>query len=187
MPIRPWRKVSESVVVENPWWAYRRDAVEMPNGRPGEYHYVHTEGSAMVVPVLASGRLLMVRQYRHLASRESLEFPGGGVKHGATPEDTARSELAEEVGQAAGELVPVGRFNPFNGVTDEMCHVFLARGLVPAAGARPDETEELEVESVAPEDLEARILAGEVWDGMTIAAWHLARPALATGIPGGPR
>ena len=183
MAIRPWRKVAESSVVRNPWWTYRRDAVELPGGRPGEYHYVHTEGSAMVVPVAEDGRLVMVRQWRYLASRESLEFPGGGVKGGASPEEAARAELAEETGQAAHELMPAGRFNPYNGVTDEMCEVFVARGLHPAEGVKPDETEELEVELVSPADLEARIRTGEVWDGQSIVAWHLAR-ALVEGGPG---
>jgi ADP-ribose pyrophosphatase len=132
----------------------------------------------MVVPVGATCELLMVRQYRHLAGRESLEFPGGGVKAGTTPEAAARSELAEEAGRGATELRLVGRFNPFNGVTDEMCHVYVATGLRPVGEPRPDETEELEGESVRPAELEARIRAGEVWDGMTIAAWHLARASI---------
>ena len=178
MSLRPWRKLSETVVFENPWWSYRLDRVELPSGKPGEYHYVHTEGSAMVVPLAATGELLMVRQYRHLAGRESLEFPGGGVKAGTTPEDAARSELAEEAGQGAAELRLVGRFNPFNGVTDEMCHVYVARGLRPVGDSRPDETEEIELEWIAPAEIEARIRSGEVWDGMTIAAWHLARTSL---------
>jgi 8-oxo-dGTP pyrophosphatase MutT (NUDIX family) len=178
MSLRPWRKVSESVVFTNPWWSYRLDRVELPSGRSGEYHYVHTEGSAMVVPLTASGDLVMVRQFRHLAGRDSLEFPGGGVKGGASHEEAAVAELAEEAGLAAAQLRLVGRFNPFNGVTDEMCHVFVATGLRPSGGSVPDETEELELETVGPGELEGRIRSGEIWDGMTIAAWHLARAAL---------
>jgi ADP-ribose pyrophosphatase len=175
MVLRPWRKISESVVFTNPWWSYRLDRIELPSGKPGEYHYLHTEGSAMVVPITASGDLIMVRQFRYLVGRESLEFPGGGVKPGTTHAQAARDELAEETGLAAAELRRVGGFNPFNGVTDEMCHVFVARGLEPARELTPDETEEIETVCVAPEELDARIRSGEVWDGMTIAAWFLAR------------
>jgi len=54
----------------------------------------------------------------------------------------------------------------------------VARGLRPVGDSRPDETEEIELEWIAPAEIEARIRSGEVWDGMTIAAWHLARTSL---------
>src|SRR3989304_4874977 len=52
MPLKPWKKLSESVVFRNPYWTYKRDAFELPSGKPGDYHYVHTDGSSMVVPSL---------------------------------------------------------------------------------------------------------------------------------------
>jgi ADP-ribose pyrophosphatase len=177
MALRRWRRLSGEVVARNPWWTYRLDRCELPSGAPGEYHFVHTPGSAMVVPVEADGRVLLVNQYRYLLDRESLEFPGGGVKEGSTHEAAARAELAEEVGRTAATLEPVGTFNPFNGVTDEMCRVFLARGLRPVEAA-PDETEEFEVLALAPAEIDARIRSGEIWDGMTLAAWCLARGLL---------
>jgi 8-oxo-dGTP pyrophosphatase MutT (NUDIX family) len=179
MPLGRWRKVSESVVFRNPWWTYRLDRFEMPSGGQGEYHYVHTNGSAMVVPIADTGELLLVNQYRYLAERESLEFPCGGVKDGATHEQTARAELAEETGHGASQLDLVGRFNPYSGMTDEMCHVYIARGLYPTQGAEPDETEELELRALSADEVAARIHGGDIWDGMTIAAWHLVTSRLA--------
>ena len=176
MAIGRWKKLSSERRFRNPWWSYQLDRFALPTGREGEYHYVHTEGSAMVVPVADDGRLLLVNQYRFLLDRESIEFPGGGVKPGQTPEEAARAELAEEAGVTARELVFLGRFNPYNGVTDELCHLYVARGLVPDPHARPDETEELELAPMTPAELDARIAAGEIWDGMTLAAWCWARP-----------
>jgi len=175
MPLPRWKRLSSEVRFQNAWWTYRLDRFVLPTGTEGEYHHVHTEGSAMVVPVADDGRLLLVNQYRFLLDRESLEFPGGGVKPGQRPEDAARAELSEEAGVAARELVHVGRFNPYNGVTDEMCDLYVARGLVPDPHARPEETETLEVEPLEVADFEARLAAGEIWDGMTLAAWCLAR------------
>jgi hypothetical protein len=40
----------------------------------------------------------------------------------------------------------------------------------------PDETEEFERIALTPEELEARIISGVIWDGMTIAAWTIAKP-----------
>ena len=47
MPLKPWKKLSESIVFRNPYWTYKRDAFELPTGKPGEYHYVHTNGYSM--------------------------------------------------------------------------------------------------------------------------------------------
>jgi ADP-ribose pyrophosphatase len=181
MPLRPWKKLSEAVMSKNPWWTYKRDACQLPTGTNGEYHYAHTNGSAMIIPLLADGRLLMVRQYRYLGARESLEFPGGSVKDGATSDETARHELVEETGYTASRLVLVGTFNPCNGLTDETCHVYLAWDLQ-YAGSRPDDTEEFEVLSLSPQDMEAKICCGAIWDGMTLAAWQLVQAKNPLGL-----
>jgi ADP-ribose pyrophosphatase len=174
MALGVWRRLRSSVASKNPWWTYMLDHFELPSGTRGEYHYVHTNGSSMVIPVLPDGRLLLVNQYRYLAGRESLEFPCGSVKDGSTYDRTAWEELAEETGYSAGTLLQAGEFNPYNGVTDEMCRVYVARDLS-FVGEAPEETEEFEQVQLSPEELDARIRSGDVWDGMTIAGWAIAR------------
>ena len=74
------------------------------------------------------------------------------------------------------ELVPLGTFNPWNGVTDEICHVFLADPVRPdTSGARPDATEAFIIHRLTHADFEANIAAGRIWDGMTLAAYTLYR------------
>jgi len=177
MPLKTWKKLSESVVFKNPWWTYKRDAFELPSGEPGEYHYVHTNGSSMVLPIMEDGTILLVNQYRYLLNRESLEFPCGSVKEGFTHEETARQELVEETGCSAKILTRVGDLNPFNGVTIEMCRVYVASRLH-YVGGTPDETEEFEIVRAASAEIDARIGAGLIWDGMTIAAWAIAKSRL---------
>jgi ADP-ribose pyrophosphatase len=183
MALKAWKKLSEKVLFRNPWWTYKRDEFELPSGKRGEYHYVHSNGSSMVVPVMEDGTLLLVNQYRYLLGRESLEFPCGGVKDGATYDETARDELAEETGYAAGSLAPAGEFNPFNGATDEMCRVYVARDLR-FVGGTPDETEEFETVRATPDEIESLIARGLIWDGMTMAAWTIARPVLSLPVRG---
>ncbi|HVN47743.1 MAG TPA: NUDIX hydrolase [Bacteroidota bacterium] len=174
MSLHKWKKLSQTLVVKNPWWEYRKDETQLPNGSPGVYHYVHTNGASMIVPVLDDGRLMAVKQYRYLNERESLEFPCGGVKDGQTFEQTAVQELQEEAGFLSGDLTLVGTFNPYNGVTDEFCNVYLARALT-SVPPKPDETEEFERLILLPEQIDDKISQGEIWDGMTIVAWALAK------------
>jgi ADP-ribose pyrophosphatase len=174
MPLKPWKRVSESVVFKNPWWTYKKDAFELPSGKRGEYHYVHTNGSSMVVPILEDGMVLLVNQYRYLLHRESLEFPCGSVRNGSTHDETAQHELVEETGYSAKILSTVGEFNPYNGVTSEMCRIYVASHLH-YVGGTPDETEEFEIVRMAPAEIDERITSGLIWDGMTIAAWTIAK------------
>ncbi len=177
MALQRWSRLSRSVKFRNPWWTYCLDTYRLASGKGGDYHFVHTEGSSMVVPVHDDGRVLLVNQYRYLADRESLEFPCGSVKPGATYEQTARQELAEETGYSAHVLLQAGEFNPYNGVTDEMCRVYIARRLQ-FVGGKPDETEEFELVPLPAEELDAKIRSGMIWDGMTIAAWGIVQNRL---------
>ena len=84
------------------------------------------------------------------------------------------NELEEEAGFIAHDWKMAGEFNPYNGVTDELCRVFIAKNLV-AVQSKPDETEEFETLTLKPDEIDARIASGAIWDGMTIAAWMKVR------------
>ncbi len=178
MPLSKWRKLSQKELFKNPWWVYRQDTFLLPSGEASEYFYVHTNGSSIIIPVLDDGRIVMVRQYRYLCDEESLEFPCGGVKAGSDHLSTATAELEEEAGYKAAELVQAGQFNPFNGITNEICRVYVARGLT-QIGTKPEVTEEFEYLMLKPSEIDDRVGSGEIWDGMSIAAWSIGRSKVA--------
>jgi ADP-ribose pyrophosphatase len=174
MELKPWKKLTSEVKFKNPWWTYVKDKYLLPSGKEGEYHYVHTGGSVFIIPVLDDGSLLMNKQYRYLNERFSLEFPGGGVKVGENHDEIAKKELIEETGYD-GELEKVGIFNPFCGVTNEYCHVYIARNLKPSDKEKPDESEEFLIQNISINKLEEMIYSNEIFSGMTMASWALAR------------
>ncbi len=169
-----WKSLSSAVVHKNPWWTYKIDKYQIPGGIAGEYHFVLTEGSSLVVPVLDDGKLVLVNQYRYLCERESVEFPCGGVKPGKSYEDMANRELEEEAGYRSNQLERVAEFNPYNGVTDEFCAVFIGRKLMKTT-PKPEATEEFEIVTCSPAELDDLIRRGRIWDGMTLAAWSLVK------------
>jgi ADP-ribose pyrophosphatase len=179
MELRPWKKISSEVKFKNPWWTYIVDKYLLPSGREGDYHYVQTGGSVFIIPVFDDGNLLMIKQYRYLNERFSLEFPGGGVKPGENPDEIARKELIEETGYS-GELEKVGIFNPFCGVTNEYCHVYIARNLKPSEEEKPDDSEEFLVQKISVNELEELIYTNEIFSGMTMASWALAEEKFKT-------
>lgn len=169
--LKKLKKISGETKFSNPWWNYNIDNYFMPNGEKGVYHYVDSRGSTMVIPKYGD-KFLLTAQYRYLNSKVSLEFPGGGIQPGIQPDANAGKELREETGYKAGELLLLGSFNPFKGVTNEICHVYLAGELSPC-GNKPDDSEEFEIYLMTENDIIDKINKGEIWDGMTISAWSL--------------
>jgi ADP-ribose pyrophosphatase len=172
--IKKLRTISSEIKISNPYWQYGFDTYELPNGKTGEYHYVSTTGSTMIIPRKSNGDFIMGRQYRYLNDRVSYEFPGGGIKKGLEPLENAREELLEEAGVKSADLKEIGRFNPYNGVTNEICYVFLAEALE-ESGAEPEESEQIEIVSLSEADIEGLIRSGEFWDGMSLASWLIYR------------
>ncbi len=173
MSLKKLETLSTKLLLKNPYWEYKLDNYTLPGGQTGEYHYVHTPGAAMVIPVHDDGTLVLVKQFRYLWKKESVEFACGGVKGGDFLA-TAKNELAEEAQLAAAEWRQVGEFNPFNGATDEICKVYLATGLSEATRER-DASEEFEVLRMSVSEFEELAGKGTIWDGMTLAGWMLAR------------
>ena len=167
-----FKTLSHYTKYSNNWWDYIVENYIMPNGQIGEYHYVHTNGSTFVIPHLHSDTFIMVNQYRYLNKKNSTEFPGGGLKKGITFEQNAIEELQEESGYASKKIEYIGEFNPYNGVTDEICKVYYATDLSKSF-AKPDESEKIDCIEIKFNEINDKIYKGEIWDGMTLAAWSI--------------
>lgn len=177
MLLNKWKKISTEILSENPWWSYRADEYLLPDGKKGKYYYAHTFGSSFIVPVTPENKIIMVNQYRYLNDRFSIEFPGGGIKENQDPLFIARKELIEETGYD-GELEKIGIFNPFNGVTNEICHVYTAKKIFKSSAYIKDAEEEFTILELTVDEVEEKFRTNEIYDGMSMAAWVLARPYL---------
>jgi ADP-ribose pyrophosphatase len=166
------RRIFEGRVVK-----LRVDTVELADGREATREIVEHDAVVAVVPLIGED-VLLVRQYRLPVGEMMLEVPAGGVDGGETPEEAARRELAEECGQRAGRLEPLGGFYVSPGFCDEFIHVFLATELAPVA-AQPDEDESLEVVRATLAEALRLVEAGEIRDAKSIIgltrAWESVR------------
>jgi 8-oxo-dGTP pyrophosphatase MutT (NUDIX family) len=184
-PHHDFRTVSSTDVHVGRIVAVRRDEVLMPGGGTGAREIVEHRGAVAIAALDADDRLMMIYQYRHPVGRRLWEIPAGLLDHaGEDPLQTARRELAEEVGLAAADWSLLIDVLSSPGASDESIRVYLARGLSdvgrPDLGA-DDEEADLDVHWVALPDAVAMVFDGTVVDSSTVAA-VLAVQAVRTGV-----
>lgn len=140
-----------------------------------DFHYIHTPGGVFVVPITRDGKVVMIKQPRHLPHRIMLEFPGGGIKPGQTPAQAARAEVKEETGYTVEKLVPLGRVASWVGVSDEISYLYL--GYVGERGkTEHDPLEEgIEVLVRDKKEIDALMQGSLMWDAQSVSAWFMAR------------
>jgi 8-oxo-dGTP pyrophosphatase MutT (NUDIX family) len=142
------------------------------NGREYDLDFVRHPGAAAVVAVDGSGRVCLVRQYRHGVEDFLWEIPAGKLDPGEAPQACAVRELAEETGVQARRWTSLGQFLPAPGIFTEVIHLYLARDLTVGAPA-PDADEELEIQWLPIEEAAGMVLRGEWSDGKTgLALWR---------------
>ena len=177
-----FKKITSEIIHENPWWHYKHDTYSLPNDEVGHYYYGEKAGGVIIIPMWNDGRLVLVRQYRYLHDKFSVEFPRGGVEEDEPILQAAERELLEETGLESSEFIKVGTYEPSSGLFRDAMHVFVATTLSKGSPTLVDVTEEFEILERRPDEFEDMVRRGEIWDGETLAAWALARNnVLATG------
>jgi 8-oxo-dGTP pyrophosphatase MutT (NUDIX family) len=117
-------------------------------------------------------RLYLVRQPREAVGEPALlELPAGKLdEEGEEPLDTAKRELAEEIGKGARSWERLTSFYTSPGFADEECHVYLATDLYDE-DVEPDASERIERVDVPVSDLDdviascrdSKTLVGLLW------------------------
>jgi 8-oxo-dGDP phosphatase len=134
-------------------------------------------GAVIVLAVDDRRRAYCLWQYRHPAQRRFVELPAGLLDaEGESPEATARRELREEAGLEAEEWTLLGSTWASPGISAEVMHFFLARGLRDVVDEFERTHEEADMSGgwVPLDDLRTSVLAGDVADGPLVQALLLA-------------
>ncbi len=175
-----WREIGCETLAKTPYLTVNRETVATPSRPEGlEWMVVRRKQAAVIAARTAAGDYLMVRQERVAARRAFWEFAAGQIDAADVDEaairEAATRELGEETGYQMGgdgEMTALGQYYSSPGFTDELCHLFLATGVVPrAGGAALDENEAIvECRAFSREQLVEMIRSGEVCDANTLCS-----------------
>ena len=151
-----------------------RDRVRMPNGREVVVDIVRHPRSVVLVPVPEPGHVVLIRQYRYPVNRWLWELPAGCVDPGEKPEEAARRECHEEIGQVPDTIVRLAALLPTPGYCDEEMLFFRISGLtVPEESATLDEDEDIEPRTFSLPEAREMIRRGEIIDMKTVVGLTL--------------
>jgi 8-oxo-dGTP pyrophosphatase MutT (NUDIX family) len=164
-------RIDSETVWEGRIGSVRIDRFRYDDGDEAEREVVAHPGAVAVV-AHDGERLFMVRQPREAVDEpDLLELPAGKLdEEGEGPLETAKRELAEEIGKGAREWTHLKTFFTSPGFTDEVCTVYLATDLYDQS-AETDENERIETVEVPLAELDhtirdcrdSKTLVGLLW------------------------
>jgi ADP-ribose pyrophosphatase len=161
-------KILSSTEISNtPVFRVTLDRAVDPDGFEIKRAIVQHGGSAVIMPVDARGRVLLVKQYRLPARQYLWELPAGRVDPGETPLKAARRELVEETGYRAAKLKRLAVFFPSPGFLAEKMTIYLATELT-AGAAHPMEDERIEARWFTTREIDEWIRSEKILDAKTM-------------------
>lgn len=170
----PFRILQSKTIYDGKVVKLRVDRVVEPGGVTAVREVVCHAGSVVVLPRLADGRVILVRQFRYAAGRHLWELVAGGIERGETPRQAARRELIEETGYRARTLRPLFDFFPSPGILNEKMYLVEANGLT-RGEAQPESDEHLELGLFTTAQLRKMLRTKQIKDAKTLAglSWLL--------------
>ena len=164
-------RIKSETVHEGPMVKVRHDTFRHDDGEEVSREIVSHPGAVGVV-AHDGEKLYLVRQPREPVGEQALlELPAGKLdEEGEGPLETAKRELAEEIGMAAGRWEHLTTFYASPGFSDEEIHVYLATELR-SEPAEAEENERIEIETrplarlddLIAECQDAKTLVGLLW------------------------
>jgi 8-oxo-dGTP pyrophosphatase MutT (NUDIX family) len=164
-------RIGSETVWEGRIASVRVDRFRYDDGDEAEREVIAHPGSVAVV-AHDGEQVYLVKQPREAVNEpELLELPAGKLdEDGEEPLDTAKRELAEEIGKGARTWSHLTSIYTSPGFVDEACHLYLATDLYDES-AEADENERIEIVAVPLAELDdairdcrdAKSLAGLLW------------------------
>lgn len=157
-------KIFEGVVFD-----IQVDKIIYDSGNESVREVVVHNGGAVVLPVTAEGKLILVKQFRYPFQKFLIEAPAGKLEKGEDPYECASRELTEETGYTSATITKLGEIYTTPGFCDEILHLYLAEDLTAGDHNREEGEYGMEMLAYSISEVDEMIKNSEIVDAKTIA------------------
>lgn len=171
-----WTDQSKEILLKTPIATVCQTNSSSSEGLKNRYITIDSRDWVIVIPVKGD-KFMMVKQWRHGEKRLTVEFPGGVIDDGESPEESARRELKEETGCTSDKLVYLGKMNPNPAFMTNHVHFFAAFDLKETGLQDLDEDEYLNYMEMSKKDVYQKIGCDQMPHALMASALLLYRQA----------
>jgi ADP-ribose pyrophosphatase len=164
--------ISSRELLKNKLFSVVEEVATDPSGFEIKRSIIRHPGSAVMLAVDDTGRVLLVKQFRLPAEQDLWELPAGRLDPGESPLEAAKRELREETGFAAKKWSELASFWASPGYVQEKMNIFLAEELTEGRQELMDD-ERIEIRWFQKGRLGQMIRTGEIQDGKTIVGYFM--------------
>lgn len=137
-----WKTLSNKPIFKTRILTVQEKTCLSPENRERKFTTIKTRDWVMIIPeinVNDETYLITVKQWRYGLDALSVEFPGGVIDPGESPEEAAYRELKEETAYTAKSLKLLASFSPNPAIMENKQYVF-------SALCNPKSSEQLELD-----------------------------------------
>ncbi len=145
-----------------------QDEVIQPDGKNGEYATVHFPAGVGILALDEKGFVYLVKQFRYVVGRESLEVVAGSIEEGEEPLASAKREAREELGVEAETWTDLGAVDLDCSIVKNVVSFFLAENLKIGKPERED-TEQMETVKIKLSEAVEKVMNGEITHAVSCA------------------
>jgi ADP-ribose pyrophosphatase len=120
------KKTKTKTLLEYKFLNIYEDTVLLPNNEQSTRIYIKHPGAASVLPILSTGEICLIKQFRYPINRVMIETPAGKIDPGESSFDCAKRELIEETGLTSDRFEFILGIHNCVGYSDEVIDCYIA-------------------------------------------------------------
>ena len=145
-----------------------QDEVIQPDGKDGEFTTVHFPSGVAVLAIDAEENVYLVKQFRYVVGRTSLEVVAGSVEAGEDALLAAKREAKEELGVEAATWTALAGVDLDCSIVKNEVKFFVAENLE-IGKPESEGTEQIETFKIKLRDAVRKVLSGEITHAVSCA------------------
>ena len=155
-----WTIKDTEKIFENDFFKVFEDDVIAPDGEDDKYATIDFPPGVSVLPIDDEGNIYITRQFRYALGRDTVEAVAGAIEREGRLQ-AAKREAREELGIEAEDWKYLGKIECDTGITNSLCHLYLARKLT-FKTPNPESSESIKTVKMKLDKAVEKVMKGEI-------------------------